>query len=109
MPKIALDISHSIGQTEARRRLEKALAASQVKFRDQLKDFKEEWLDHTCSFGFSAMGMAISGTIAVEQECVRLAAQLPFAAMLFKGTIESRIRQEAERLLQGNGKATEPG
>ena len=43
--------------------------------------------------------MAISGTVAVEEKMVRLATELPLAAMFFKTAIESRIRQEVGALL----------
>ena len=45
------------------------------------------------------MGMAVSGTVAVEQQCVRLAVDLPFAALFAKGMIEDRIRHELGKLL----------
>ena len=44
--------------------------------------------DHTFSFAFRTLGMAVSGTVAVEPTRVRLAAALPLAAAFFKGTIE---------------------
>jgi hypothetical protein len=99
MPKLSLAIPHSLGQEEAARRLKNRFATARAEFRDQVSQFREEWLDHTFSFAFQALGMAVSGTVAVEHESVKLAAQIPLAAMLLKGPIEARIRHEVGALL----------
>lgn len=105
---MSLDVSHALGQDEAAQRLKAKFAAIRSQYESQVKELREEWLDHTLSFGFQTMGMAISGTVAVEPEKVRLVANLPFAAMLFKGKIEERIRQEVDRLLTVRRAATAP-
>jgi tRNA dimethylallyltransferase len=64
-----------------------------------MSEFREEWRDHTFSFAFRTFGLGVSGTIAVEQDSVRLAADLPLAAMVFKGAIEKRVREEVGKLL----------
>jgi len=66
---------------------------------DQVSELSEEWDGNTLSFGFKAMGMKVSGTLGVEPSQVRLAADLPLAAMMFKGKIEQRVREELDGLL----------
>ena len=99
MPKLAIEVPHALGQDEAARRLKEKFAAATEEHRGVLSNFRDEWQDHTFSFAFQAMGVGVSGTVAVEPERVKLNADLPFAAMFFKGAIESRIRQEAGVLL----------
>jgi hypothetical protein len=99
MPRLTLTVPHSVGSDEAKRRLKDKLAAALSEHGDRLSDFREEWRDHALSFGFRALGMAVTGTVAVEPEQVRVDADLPFAAMLFKGAIEQRLRQEVSTLL----------
>ena len=99
MPQLSLDIPHALSQDEAARRLKEKFAAAQAEHQDRVSDFREEWQDHTFSFGFKVLGMAVSGSVAVEPEKIRLAAELPMAAALFKGAIEDRIRQEVDTLL----------
>lgn len=108
MPKLSIEVPHLLGQSVAAQRLKDKFAAVRAEYQSQVKGLREEWLDHTFSFAFQTMGMAISGTVAVEAEKIRLAADLPFAAMLFKGTIEERIRQEVGRLLAVPHVATVP-
>ena len=99
MPKLQLDIAHALGQEEASRRLKEKFAAAQAEYQGQVSNFRQEWRDHTFSFGFHALGMAVTGTVAVEEARVNLVAQLPLAAAFFKGAIESRLREEVDTLL----------
>lgn len=51
------------------------------------------------SIAFKAMGMSVAGTITVEDTEVRLVAQVPFAALIFKRLIEKTVRAELRGLL----------
>jgi hypothetical protein len=99
MPMLSLDVSHALSPDEVVRRLKEKFAAARAEYQDRVSNFREEWRDHTVSFGFRALGMAVSGTVAVEAEKVRLDATLPFAAICFKSTIEDHIRREVGGLL----------
>ena len=99
MPKLLLDIPHSLGQEEATRRLKEKFAAARAEYQGHVSNFREEWQDHTFSFGFHAMGMSVTGTVAVEEATVKLVTHLPLAAAFFKGAIEERLRQEVGKLL----------
>lgn len=99
MPQLLLDIPHTLTQDEAANRLKKKLEFARAQFQAQLTDFREEWCDHAFSFGFKALGMAVSGKVTIEPSNVKLDAQLPMAAAFFKKTIEDRVRQEVGKLL----------
>jgi hypothetical protein len=99
MPRITFGVPHSLGLEEATRRLKEKFAAALAEHRSRISDFREEWRDHTLSFGLKAMGMGVSGTVAVEPAQVKLDAELPFAAAFFKGAIEQRLRQEVAMVL----------
>lgn len=99
MPKLSLEVSHVLGQEEAARRLKEKFAAARAEHQGHVSDFQEQWVDHTFTFAFRALGMAVSGTVAAEDDRIRLDANLPLAAMLFKGPIEERIRQEVGQML----------
>ncbi len=105
MPQLSLDIPHVLGLDEAARRLKEKFAAAHAEYQDRVSDFREEWRDHTFSFAFRVLGMAVSGTVAVEQERIRLAANLPLAAMFLQGVIEDHIRREVDSMLASHGTA----
>ena len=95
MPRLALEVPHTLGREEAARRLKEQAA----KARDQVTDLEEQWNDHTLTFRFKAMGFGVSGTMAVEDAAVKIDVNLPLAAMMVKGMIEQRLRQEIAGVL----------
>jgi hypothetical protein len=94
-----MTMAHRLGTEEAQRRLKVKLSAIRDIYGRQVSDLHEEWHENTLSFGFKAMGMNVAGVIEVDNRDVRLSAQVPFAVVIFKGPIETRIRAELGNLL----------
>ena len=99
MPRVIVETSHALGRQEAVRRLKEKFSAVSATHQDKVGDLHKEWNENTLSFGFRAAGMKIAGTVTVEDSEVKLAAKLPLAAIMFKGMIEERIREELGDLL----------
>ena len=99
MPRLTMNTPHSLGQEEAARRLKEKFSAVREELGGQVSDLHEQWDDHTLSFGFKTMGMKVSGEVAVHEDQVKLNAQMPLAAAMFKGMIETKIREELGDLL----------
>jgi putative polyhydroxyalkanoate system protein len=98
--KLNMEVPHTLTADEAKTRLERKAEFMQGSYGDQVKDMTQSWDGNTLSFGFKTMGMRFDGNIAVEDNRVVLNGDLPFAAMMFKGKIESEIRQQLERILR---------
>lgn len=99
MPRTDLVIPHGLGKTEALTRLQGMLTSVKENYGSQVSDLQENWTDNGGSFSFKAMGFKISGELAVSDDDVRIDAEFPWAAKPFQGTIETAIRERAERLL----------
>jgi hypothetical protein len=99
MPRVTTEAPHTLGREEAVRRLKDKFSMVQAAYGAQVSDLHEQWTDSTFSFGFRAMGMKVSGTLEVEDSQVRLAVDLPLAAMMFKGKIQQQVRAELDALL----------
>jgi len=100
MPKLNMETPHELGQEEAVHRLKHGFSFVKSSFAGQLSDVSEQWDENRLAFGFKAMGMKVSGNVLVEDSAVKLDADLPLAAVMFKGLIEQRIRTELDRLLK---------
>jgi hypothetical protein len=94
-----METPHNLGRQEAARRLKQKFGHVRDKYGASVNNLQEKWDDHTFSFDFSTMGMAVSGTIEVGDNHVKLDAELPFMAMIFKGAIQQRIGEELGDLL----------
>ena len=99
MPKTDLTVEHSLGKDEALTRLQGMLESVKENYGSQVSDLEENWTDDGGTFSFKAMGFKISGELTVEDDNVRIDAEFPWAAKPFQGTIETAIRERAERLL----------
>ena len=95
MPRLLMQIPHALGREEATRRVKEQIPKAQ----SQVTDFDEQWQDHTLTFHFKAMGFKVGGTLAMEDSAANLNVDLPLAAMMVKGIIEQRVRQELGTVL----------
>jgi hypothetical protein len=99
MPKLTLEVPHTLGREEATRRLQQQFELARGAYGSYVSDLQQEWKENTLSFAFRAAGMKVAGLVAVEEALVRVQADLPLAAMMLKGTIEQRVKQELSRIV----------
>jgi putative polyhydroxyalkanoate system protein len=99
MPKFGVRVPHSLTQTEARSRLERFAELLQQKYQDKVSDLDQSWEGDTLKFRFKSYGIQLQGGIAVNDKELDLNGELPFAAMMFKGKIESEIREQLEKIV----------
>ena len=99
MPKSTISIDHALGEQEALQRIKGMLSQVKENYGSQVSDLQEDWTDNGGTFSFKAMGFKISGDLAVTDSKVLIDAEYPWAAKPFQGTIETTIRERAERLL----------
>lgn len=107
MPKVTVEIPHTLGREEAGRRLKQQFELANAQYGSHISDLQQQWGDYTLTFAFRAVGMKIAGTVTVEEALVRVLLELPLAAMMIKGTIEQRMRQELGQIL-GPPSGTQP-
>jgi putative polyhydroxyalkanoate system protein len=99
VPKFQLDVPHNLGAEQAKSRLERFIEMMQSKFQDKVSDLSQGWSGNTLNFAFKTFGIKINGAIDVQEDALKVAGDIPFAAMMFKGKIESEVRQQLERLV----------
>jgi hypothetical protein len=99
MPKIKLSVPHQLGQDEAKSRVTKLVAESRVKFGSNISDVQESWAGNVDTFSFRAMGFSVDGRLDVQPAAVDIELNFPWAAVPFKGRVESEILKHARELL----------
>jgi hypothetical protein len=90
-----------LGQAVAAERIKDVLARVSRQYAEHVTDVEQEWQQHTLQFRFRAMGFKIAGTLQSHDESVACSCQLPLAAMIVRGKIETTLREELEKLLGG--------
>ena len=99
MPKIQLSVPHQLGQDEAKSRISKLIAETRDKFGHKVTDLEEAWTGNADAFRFRALGFAIEGRLDVQPAEVLIDINFPWAALPFKGRVESEILKHARELL----------
>lgn len=99
MSKLSMRVPHRLPQKEALERIQSLLKELKQQFADKFSDLHEEWEENVGKFSLSIMRFSVSGTLTVKPSEVELIGKLPFAAIFFKGKIESIIRERIDALL----------
>lgn len=100
MPQFNLSVPHTLGKDGAKERLAHYAEKVEERFGDQVKNLEQSWDGDNLNFGFSTYGIKIDGSMAVEEDKVVINGNLPFTAMMFKGKIESGLREQLTRMLK---------
>jgi putative polyhydroxyalkanoate system protein len=99
MPKLSVTVPHDMEQDQAVERLKERFGDLQRRFGDSVQDFEEQWDGNVLSYRFTTLGVKVRGTVTAVDSHVTVTAELPLLAMALKGTIETQIRSELEKIL----------
>ena len=104
MPQFNVKLPHTLTQQEARERLNRFVEILRQKFQDSVHDLAQNWDGDTLRFSFKTFGIPLKGGITVSDHQLNVTGDLPFTAIMFRGKIESSIREQLERLVREDGK-----
>lgn len=99
MPNITLNVPHTLGQEAAVERLKGLLPKVKERAGDKVSNLKDEWQGNKLIYSFTSMGFSVKGDVQVEADHAKVTIGLPFAAMLAKGQIESKVKEEMQKAL----------
>ena len=99
MPRFSLKVPHALSQNEAVERLKSETKRFLGGDQSLVSDLNYDWEETAASFSFKVMGFNVDGTAAVQPADVDIRANIPLAAIMFKGTIESTLREKLAEIL----------
>jgi Putative polyhydroxyalkanoic acid system protein (PHA_gran_rgn) len=97
---LVVSIPHHLGKDEAIRRIKTGLAEVRTKYSQLFSVSEETWDPARLQFRISALGQAVSGTIDVAEDSVRLEIFLPWLLAKLAETLQPLIRREGTLLLE---------
>lgn len=101
MPKFNVNVPLEIDRTEAVSKLKTFMEAARKDSPVELTDVEENWDDDgNLNFAFSAMGFRIAGNMVTESEQVLVNGDLPFAALPFRGALETQLATKIREAIQ---------
>ncbi len=101
MAGLTVTVPHSLERDEATRRVKGLMSRLRQRYAGRIRDVDEWWGKTNGDFSFELMGQKIKGTVDVAHAEVRTRLDLPFAALMFRGTIESTVKTELRACLEG--------
>jgi hypothetical protein len=99
MPAIDFSIPHAFEPSEVVERIKGFIAKLRERNEPKFLVKSEAWQDNTLNCSFSSYGFAMDAVMQVEPNELKFHLNIPFAAMIFKGQIEERLRGEMTKLL----------
>src|SRR4051812_48965469 len=82
MPKFGVSVPHTLTKEEVRSRLDRFAEMLKDKYADKVSDFQQSWEGDSLKFRFKTYGFAIDGAITITDNELKLAGDLPFAAIM---------------------------
>ena len=97
---LVVSIPHRLGKEEAIRRLKSGLAGMRTNFVHVFTISEETWNDNHLRFSVNALGQAVSGSIDVSEDSVRLEVLLPWLLAKLAEKLQPLIRREGLLMLE---------
>lgn len=101
MPSFNVVVPHELKRDEC---VQKLRGFSEQFRRDstvELTEVEESWDDAgNLQFAFKAMGMKFSGLMETKSSEITVNGKIPFAAVVFRGTLESQISEKIREAIE---------
>lgn len=101
MANITITLTHTLGQAEARRRIETQMNELRQQQPVLLGGLVDRWEGDMMHFHLAVMGDCVSGQVAVEEKVVRIEVTLPGLLGALASFVQSRIEERGRKLLSG--------
>ncbi len=94
-----IELKHNFGEEKGTLCAEKIFSQLVFQYKDEFSDLKQNTRKNEIDFSFKIRGMHITGVIVVKENKVIIESKLPFAARIFQGLIESKIKENADKMI----------
>ena len=103
MPQFQVAVPHQFDRSDMVSRLQKFADDLRENVPAEVSQVEENWDEQgNLNFAFKAMGFRVSGEVLTSEQDVTVQGKLPFAALPFRGAIESAIREQLESAIAAN-------
>lgn len=99
MPALEFTVPHQLEPEDVVTRIKGFMAKLREQNEPRFLVKKEVWQENTLDCSFSSFGFAMEAIMHVRPSDMKLKLTIPFAALIFKGQIEDRLRGELTKVL----------
>jgi len=94
-----VELEHNLTKEKAIPCAEKIFTELADKYENEFSDLEQSTNGNIITFSLKIRGMNISGTVTVNENNVVIESRLPFAARVFQGLIETKIKENADDMM----------
>jgi hypothetical protein len=99
LPSFQVTTPHALGKEAAVERLKHFADRVAAQYKEQVSKLESHWSGDALNFKITVYGFSFSGVVAVSDNDAVLNGTLPFAALPFRGRIESGFASELKKAL----------
>jgi hypothetical protein len=99
MPQFNVSVPHGTTKEEATEKVKHVLDKLSERYADKIKNLQQSFEDDKLNFSFKTLGITVTGEGTVDDDNVNIKGNLPIAAMMFRGQIESGLRDSLQKLM----------
>ncbi len=99
MPAFSTEVPHSLTADEAKQRVHSLMQSIDEQYPGMVNNLTSEWNANVLSLAFSVYGFSVKSDLAVYEERVAIAGNIPLTAMPFKSKIQAAISEKLGELL----------
>lgn len=100
MAKFSIDVPHEQDRAAVIEKLRNYLKLAIEDAPQAVSEVEETWDEEgNLDFAFSAMGFRVAGKVVTDEEKVTVGGDLPFAAMPFRGALETQIKERLRKAI----------
>ena len=97
---LVLRIPHSLGATDAKKRIAEGVTAAKTQYGAYLHGLEADWDDNRMNFSLTALTQTVRGTVDVEADFVELRAELPLVLRLLAKRFVPVVEGASRKLLK---------
>ena len=94
-----IELTHDLETEKGTVCAEKIFKQLSEEYKDEFSELKQETNGNIINFSFKIRGMHVKGNITVNDNNVVIDSKLPFAARIFQGMIETKIKENADKMI----------
>lgn len=96
---MTIEINHNLEKEKSLICAEKIFKQLSEEYKEEFSDLKQGTNGNIINFSFKIKGIQINGNITAENNKVIIESKLPFAARMFQGMIENKIKENADKMI----------
>ncbi|WP_298357714.1 polyhydroxyalkanoic acid system family protein [Rhodoblastus sp.] len=96
---VTVDVKHSLGPEEAKRRVQAGIEAMKAKYGEQLSFAEVQFNDMHADVVITALGHSLKGAFDFLPDCVRVSLELPWVLALVAERAKGLIAHKTETML----------